>query len=69
MRVCDKSSTTTSSIATDLKCHDNPGMDTINRTQQRYDHRLKELVRTTENVQLAIQMGVPRLLISMKELL
>ncbi|HBN75756.1 MAG TPA: hypothetical protein DD473_08055 [Planctomycetaceae bacterium] len=35
-------------------------MDTISRTQQRYDHRLKELVRTTGNVQLAVQTGFPR---------
>ena len=30
------------------------------RTQNRYDHRLRELVRTTQDVSCAIQCGVPR---------
>jgi putative transposase len=29
------------------------------RTQKRYDHRLRELVRTTQDVSLALQFGVP----------
>jgi hypothetical protein len=30
------------------------------RTQRRYDHRLKELVRTTGNINIAVESGVPR---------
>ena len=30
------------------------------RTQKRYDHRLRELVRTTQDMSLALQHGVPR---------
>jgi hypothetical protein len=35
-------------------------MITTTRTLQRYDHRLRELVRSTGNVDLAIRHGVPR---------
>ena len=35
-------------------------MPTATRTQRRYDHRLKEFVRSTGNIDLAVQSGVPR---------
>ena len=35
-------------------------MVTTTRTQNRYDHRLRELVRTTQDVNCAVQCGVPR---------
>ena len=35
-------------------------MATTTRTQNRYDHRLRELVRTTQDVSCAVQYGVPR---------
>jgi transposase InsO family protein len=35
-------------------------MATTTRTQKRYDHRLRELVRTTQDVSCAVQYGVPR---------
>ena len=35
-------------------------MVTETRTQQRYDHRFRELVRTTGDIRLALQRGVPR---------
>ena len=35
-------------------------MVTTTRTQNRYDHRLRELVRTTQDVRYAIQCGVSR---------
>ena len=35
-------------------------MVTSTRTQNRYDHRLRELVRTTQDVSYAVQCGVPR---------
>src|SRR5262245_1055866 len=35
-------------------------MATSRRPQQRYDHRLRELVRATGNVTLVIDLGVPR---------
>ena len=35
-------------------------MTAATRTQRRYDHRLKELVRTTGNLSLALESGVPR---------
>jgi hypothetical protein len=35
-------------------------MITTPRTLQRYDHRLRELVRSTGNVDLATRQGVPR---------
>jgi len=35
-------------------------MVTTARTQNRYDHRLRELVRTTLDVSYAVQCGVPR---------
>ena len=35
-------------------------MVTTTRTQNRYDHRLRELVRTTQDVNYAVQRGVPR---------
>ena len=35
-------------------------MSTATRTQRRYDHRLKELVLTTGNIEVAVESGVPR---------
>ena len=35
-------------------------MATATRTQNRYDHRLRELVRTTQDISCAVQHGVPR---------
>ena len=35
-------------------------MPTTTRLQRRYDHRLRELVQTTGDVDLAIRHGVPR---------
>lgn len=35
-------------------------MPTATRTQRRYDHRLRNLVRTTRDIRCAIQRGVPR---------
>ncbi len=35
-------------------------MATATRTQRRYDHRLRNLVRTTRDIQCAFQRGVPR---------
>jgi len=35
-------------------------MVTTTRTQKRYDHRLRELVRKTQDVSGAVQYGVPR---------
>ena len=35
-------------------------MTSINRTQQRYDHRLRDLVRSSGNITHATQLGVPR---------
>ena len=35
-------------------------MVTTTHTQNRYDHRLRELVRTTQDVSYAVQCGVPR---------
>src|SRR5271170_6548686 len=35
-------------------------MATTTRTQRRYDHRLRELVRSTRDIDCAIQRGVPR---------
>ena len=35
-------------------------MSTPTRTQLRYDHRLKELVRTTGKIDIALESGVPR---------
>lgn len=35
-------------------------MATATRTQRRYDHRLRNLVRTTRDIHCAIQRGVPR---------
>ena len=34
-------------------------MVTTTHTQNRYDHRLRELVRTTQDVRYALQCGVP----------
>jgi hypothetical protein len=34
-------------------------MATTTQTQNRYDHRLKELVRSTQDIRCAIQQGVP----------
>lgn len=35
-------------------------MASTTRTQRRYDHRLRDLVRTTRNIDCALQRGVPR---------
>jgi len=35
-------------------------MTTATRTLRRYDHRLRNLVRTTQDVRCAVQRGVPR---------
>ena len=35
-------------------------MAATTRTQNRYDHRLRELVQKTQNVSCAVQYGVPR---------
>jgi hypothetical protein len=35
-------------------------MDTATRTPRRYDHRLRNLVRTTRDIHCAVQRGVPR---------
>ena len=35
-------------------------MTSTNRTQNKYDHRLRELVRSTGDIDHAIQLGVPR---------
>jgi hypothetical protein len=35
-------------------------MTTITRKHRRYDHRLRELVRSTGNIDVATQRGVPR---------
>jgi hypothetical protein len=35
-------------------------MTASRRLQQRYDHRLRELVRATEDVTIATDLGVPR---------
>src|SRR5664279_294192 len=35
-------------------------MATTTRTQRRYDHRLREHVRTTRDINCALQHGVPR---------
>ena len=35
-------------------------MVTSTRTQNRYDHRLRQLVQTTKDVSYAVQCGVPR---------
>ncbi len=35
-------------------------MNSNSRTQRRYDHRLRELVRSTGDIKHAIQRGVPR---------
>ena len=34
-------------------------MATTTQTQNRYDHRLKELVRSTQDITCALQQGVP----------
>ena len=34
-------------------------MSTMTRKQRTYDHRLRELVQTTRDIQLATQHGVP----------
>src|SRR5271154_186251 len=35
-------------------------MATTARTQRRYDHRFRDLVRTTRDIDCALQRGVPR---------
>jgi len=39
---------------------DNANMTYLNRAQQRYDHRLRDLVRSSGNIKHATQFGVPR---------
>ena len=39
---------------------DNVGMSSTIRIQQRYDQRLRDLVRSCGNINLASQLGVPR---------
>jgi len=39
---------------------DDGGMDTASRIQRTYDHRLKNLVNETGDIQLALERGVPR---------
>ncbi len=39
---------------------DNANMTYMNRTQQRYDHRLRDFVRLSGNIKHATQLGVPR---------
>ena len=36
------------------------GMSTTSRPQQRYDHRLRDLVRRTGDLTIATELGVPR---------
>ena len=38
----------------------NRGMSTGTRTQRRYDHRLRELVRAIGKIDVALESGVPR---------
>ena len=38
----------------------NRDITTANRTQRRYNHRLKELVQTTKNIDIAVESSVPR---------
>ena len=40
--------------------NDNINMVSTNRTYQRYDHRLQDLVRSSGNINYATQLGVPR---------
>jgi hypothetical protein len=35
-------------------------METTTRTQKKYDHRLKELVRSTQDITCAVRHGVPQ---------
>ncbi|MFC1766753.1 hypothetical protein ACFL6U_32345, partial [Planctomycetota bacterium] len=35
-------------------------MISTNRTRQRYDHRLRDLIRSQGNINYAIELGVPR---------
>ena len=39
---------------------DNVDMTSTNRSQQRYDHRLRDFVRSSSNIKRATQLGVPR---------
>ncbi len=39
---------------------DNVYMTSTNRTQQRYDHRFRDLVRSSGNIKHATRLGVPR---------
>ena len=39
---------------------DDGGMTSTTRIQRKYDHRLRELVRSTGDAEYAIQRGVPR---------
>ncbi len=41
-----------------VRNHDR-GMATATRTQKRYDHRLRELVRSTQDISRAVEDGVP----------
>ena len=47
-------------LPADSETHDNWVMPTTTRTQRRYDHRLRDLVQTTGDLELAIRHGVPR---------
>ena len=47
-------------LAVDTSCRQNRGMPTATRGQRCYDHRLKELVRSTGNIDIALESGVPR---------
>ena len=40
--------------------NDDVNMASTNRTRQRYDHRLRDLVRSSGNISYATQLGVPR---------
>ena len=44
----------------DSATRDNWVMPTTTRLQRRYDHRLRNLVQTTGDLELAIRHGVPR---------
>jgi hypothetical protein len=48
------------SLPADRASHENRDMSTTTRKQRSYDHRLRELVQSTRDVNLAIQRGVPR---------
>jgi transposase InsO family protein len=47
-------------VAPEALTNDNVNMVSTNRTYQRYDHRLRDLVRSSGKIQYATQLGVPR---------